>query len=738
MAQFINVHLLEHTRIITNSFTLISGKDYYKGTLTIGALSGWKFDENQLYTMRLNTPETGYKVKNATFNTDFTEITFPMYESDRINARSLERDVYFDGYLIATAEKKQIFQSLTNCTSNAPEEISSTDTEINITVSANAGFEFNTVPKISINGTNNFYFTVSSDKTSANIVFDLVSFGFDNINTFTIVATADEMPKSLEISQTLTNCTSNAPEEISSTDTEINITVSANAGFGFSTDDTPSIFIFDTKGNPRVFYFTVSNNKTSANIVFDLVSFGFDNIYTFEIIANAEILPTPPKTKTVSQSLTNCTSNAPAQILETDTKINISVSANAGFEFNETPKILVNETNIFLFAVSSNKTSANIVFDLVSFGFDNINTFEIVATADAIPIPPKTKTVSQSLTNCTSNAPAQILETDTEINITVSANPNAIFETVPKVFIIDGLGNPQQFLFEVSSNKTSANIVFDLVSFGFDNIYTFEIIANATIITPYADKYGTINVYSVTDANLNDFAKQRFFKEITSETNDFPQYENVDLGKYVASLKRVYFNAGETVDNVLKCGNYTTNINVKTPLNDTIIINCGFVEIPNYNNNIVDYETEINLFLPFVGFVSLPSDYIGKTIYLQYVCNLIAADAIAKLICDNVVISVAECNLSNDLIYKTSDTQNEFNKFGAIGFNMHVLKGLQPFANIKHFDALSTLYNNECVRLKLSEIEGFAKVDEITDLNVNAIESEKDLILSMLSNGVIF
>ena len=552
MAKFTNVHLLEHTQIITNSFTQISGSEYYKGTLKLGALAGWKFDENQLYTMRLNTPTTGYKVKDATFNADFTEITFPMSKNDRINATSLERDVYFDGYLIETARTK-------------------------------------------------------------------------------------------EVSQTLTNCTSNAPTQILETDTEINITLSANDGFGFSTDDTPRIFILDTKGNPRVFYFTISNDKSSANIV----------------------------------------------------------------------------------------------FDVVSFGFDNINTFEIIANADAIPTPPRTKEVSQTLTNCTSNAPTQILETDTQLNITLSANPNAIFEIVPKIFIIDALGNPREFLFEVSSDMTSANIVFDVVSFGFDNINTFEIIANATIITPYSDKYGTINVYSVTDANLNDFAKQRFFKEITNENNGAPQYERIDLGKYVASLKRVYFYVEETTDNVLKCGNYSTNINVKTPLNDTLLINCGFVEIPNYNNNIVDYETEINLFLPFVGFVSLPSDYIGKTILLQYVCNLITADAIAKLICDNVVISVRECNLSNDLIYKTSDTP-QLNSVGNVAFNMQVLKGLQPFANIKHFDALNTLYNNDCIRLQLSEVSGFAKIDEITNLNVNAIESEKELILSILQSGVIF
>ena len=490
---------------------------------------------------------------------------------------------------------------------------------------------------------------------------------------------------------------------------------------------------------PRAQYTTTYGGQTSLPLYVSVVgetstaSREFDDVNTAEpltIVGKYEYVA-PTITKPILQNLVNCTTNAPENISSDTENLTITATANENYIFESIPEFNINfadTTQTINFILSADGAVATANINISGIDFENVVNFSINANAVYVS---RFINVSISTNNCTTDAPEKIFDTDTIINISATANENCIFKTAPQIYINDVSASPHVFNFIISEDGKNAMFAFDVAGFGFDNIGQIYISASAEVITPYSDKYGTINVYKVNTDNLAEFAAKRFFRG-TDE-----HQESVDLGTFVTSLKRVYFNAGVTMPNVLKCGNYNTLINVETPLNDTITINCGFVDIPTYNNNITDYESEINLFLPFIGFVPLLSDYIGKTIYLQYVCNLITADAIAKLICDNVVIDVIECNLSTDLIYRTSNTP-QFNTIGNVAFNMQVLKGLQPFANIKHFNALNTLYNNDCIRLQLSEVSGFAKLDEITNLNVNAIESEKELIISILQSGVIF
>ena len=338
------------------------------------------------------------------------------------------------------------------------------------------------------------------------------------------------------------------------------------------------------------------------------------------------------------------------------------------------------------------------------------------------------------MSNCTTNAPEYITDTDTSINITATANENAVFNVAPYIHYFDWQGQLHEILFEVSSDKKTANAVFNVQSIGFENIQSIRITADAEVITPYSGKYGTINVYCVSNENLEEFSTKRFIHV----SNDM-QVNEIDLGKYVSALRKVYIEIVEVANDVIKCGNYNTNIAVKTPLNDLFTFDCGYITIPSHNGNITDFETQINIFLPFVGFITLSAEYVGKKIYLEYVCNLITANAVAKLYCDDICFDVYECNISNDIIYKTSDTENELKNVGSIDFNMNVLKGLTPYAVVKYFDSTNNhLYNSACEREQISNIHGFAKLEELKNFNSDTItKSEKDLLIKLLADGVI-
>lgn len=61
-------------------------------------------------------------------------------------------------------------------------------------------------------------------------------------------------------------------------------------------------------------------------------------------------------------------------------------------------------------------------------------------------------------------------------------------------------------------------------------------------------------------------------------------------------------------------------------------VDCGSISIPEFHGNYLDYEpfTEIRLFLPFIGFVSLScADAVGKTLDIIYHCDIITGQCVA-------------------------------------------------------------------------------------------------------------
>lgn len=344
--------------------------------------------------------------------------------------------------------------------------------------------------------------------------------------------------------------------------------------------------------------------------------------------------------------------------------------------------------------------------------------------------------ITQEIDNCTISGLPQSVTIDTVLNLTATANTGYIFETAPVIYGYDMYGNPFVFNFVLSSDSTTATVTADLSTANLEGGETLTIYASATAVTPYAENYGTINVYKVTTENLAAFAAKRFFKEHYSSTVTSGYYESIDLGEFVHSVKRLYIPITETTPETLKCGNYNTNIAVQTPLNDNLTIDCGTVAIPTHNLDNIDYQTEIKIFLPFVGFHAISSEYVGKVIALQYVCNIITANAVIQLICNDIIFDCVECDIGNDIIYKTS-YKSEIKTAGAIDFNLQILKGLQPYAVIKYYNSENKqLVNNDCLRGVLNNFVGYLQITELTNFaNGNITETERNLLNSELENG---
>lgn len=337
--------------------------------------------------------------------------------------------------------------------------------------------------------------------------------------------------------------------------------------------------------------------------------------------------------------------------------------------------------------------------------------------------------------NCDVSGVNEYAVRDGVYNFTATANEYYKFTVAPTVTLYK-LTDSVILSFVISATETAATVTLDMANYtaDFDDLTRIVIRADAAIDAQYLDKYGAINVYNVDNDNLIAFAAKRFF------SGDPTNPQLIDLGNYVCSLKRLFVDLANVplIPNILRCGNYNTEINVTTPLFDVLTLDCGAVDIPQHNNNLTDLNAEISMFLPFVGFVDVPSDFCGKTINVNYVCNIVTSNAVANLICNGVTFAQYDCNISSDLYYKTNETNYSVKASGKVDFNNYVLKGLTPFVTCKWYaDENKKIYNTDSKRGVLSTFSGYVQCTEISGLNIVAPSEIIEMIMRELENGVI-
>lgn len=748
---------INNTTITVNAFNKSAGSSSYTGYFILSCNSGYYF-ENVTDTYVRVSNSTAYKVKygNNNYNASFLQYKIETvdennrciairFESNQLITSSQIESVWLlsgNATPIIQPTEITVIQNLQNCNiSGLPQTVYS-NTVLNLSITAISGFKFDTAPTLTPNSGTALNFTLSSDYLTATLNVDLST--ISGLTSITIAATAVELPPAgrvLTVTQNLQNCTISGLPSMVTDQSNLQLTLTAANGYQFNS--VPyldfGVTILDEDGNPtQTKNFTVATNKLTATLNINLSNCNLNWNDLCETLTINGIAASSSQTVPITRSLTNCTTNAPTTIDETFTTVNIICTANENYEFDTAPTIIFYDSNnvalhSFTFNVLSTKLSANVTFDVSQFNdFEDVESIVLTATAAAVA---QVVDVQTNIQNAVLNGLPSDVYADSVLNLTVTANNGYEFATVPNVFMLDGDGNPQIEYFTLATDKLSGSITLDLGNYVDMQSGHVTITANATAVTPYVDKYGTINVYKVTTQNLSDFAALRFIKEKENPSDTSGYFQLIDLGDYVVSVKRFYCPITDVLTAYIKAGNYNTNIQAETPQNDNFVIDCGTVTIPNKNNSITDYQTEIKIFLPFVGFVSMPSDYVGKTLTLKYKVNIITGDSLALLTCNGIELDFIQCTVSNDIIFKT----NKENVFGGnTEFNLQVLKGLQPYAVIKYFtDENKQIYNADCKRVLLSEINGYFVVSELTNFTANITETENQMLVNELSNGVI-
>lgn len=344
--------------------------------------------------------------------------------------------------------------------------------------------------------------------------------------------------------------------------------------------------------------------------------------------------------------------------------------------------------------------------------------------------------ISTNLSNCTANEdlPQYVKDGET-VNATLTANDGTEFDTeksTPRFYYENASGYPQTQDLTISSDKKTATGSIQVNT----NWSDFAVIGSAYPVTVVGERYGAINVYLVTLDELAEFSGKRFFKETgTDPSTGAPIYENIDLGAYVNKIRRVYTNIGASSTDVIRCGNYNTGVSCHQPAQDKITVDFGTAVVPAHNEDNTDYESEIQIFLPFAGFVTLNTDYAGKTIALQYVINVVTGNGVALLSCNGVVFQVEETEPSSEIIYLSPSTQVK--TVGGDDWNEMLYYGLEPYIYCKWYESASNGRNNDRQTGILGDFRGFNVFDDVTPIHTaEMLTEEQEMIYTALSAGV--
>lgn len=414
--------------------------------------------------------------------------------------------------------------------------------------------------------------------------------------------------------------------------------------------------------------------------------------------------------------ITNNIQNTTAHSVASETNYTVTVEGNAKGMFNGTPTITYGGETYNM--TVTNQTATAIV---------PIATESVIVNGEYLL--GKYIEVQYGLTNCeiVGDKPVKV-KTGQSYTFNFRANANAELTEIESNFKDDD-GNPIVENGTISEDKQTGSVTFELTP----NAVDLNIVANANIVTPPTIKnYGAINVYIVTLANLDAFAKKRFFIQ-TGETETGAKYEEVNLGQYVNRIKRIFATVPVGGDDVLKCGNYNTEIKVKYPDSDVIVLDFGNVELTGANGNNEDFNAQVQMFIPCRGVVTVDSKYIGKTINLTIKVNVITGDSVALLSCDGVTFQIESFSLSRDVLYRLG---TDLNVVGGEQWNEQILYGLEPYVLITENLTVDVPVNNTQENVTINSVTGFAQFANVNLNTANLLVDEYNEIVSQLETGV--
>ena len=310
--------------------------------------------------------------------------------------------------------------------------------------------------------------------------------------------------------------------------------------------------------------------------------------------------------------------------------------------------------------------------------------------------------------------------------LTLHSNDGFIFKTFPTW----SMGNTNGQFSLSTSDKTIATINWN--SYHYITISeSLSIQANATLSASL--KYGFVSIYNPTFDEVDQLSKKRFYS--------VSQEQMLDLSQYIISFRKLYVDIPQITRELVYFGEYNTNVSSNIVTTNFIETDCGRVTINELYNNSLDYNgVSIELYLPFIGNVSLnPNDVYNKQLHLFYRTNPLNGDCVAIVYSNNKQIIYSQGNVSFEV--PINFKYGNLNNYGTSDNSLYMCD-LTPYIEIRtprqYQNTNNSLLNNN-LWVNMNECSGFCQFGEVELVMINNINKDiYDEIISLLLQGVYF
>lgn len=589
-----------------------------------------------------------------------------------------------------------------------------------ITLTCDDGFTFDGVPTVT-------YGADPEDPFSEGTTENMTVSG--NVATFTLAtasyggfATLDGRTKEVipEPQNNITGATYTTEQDPFTEATTVTIT--CNDGLVF--DGVPTVKYVNTSGQQTILAATLNGDKTVGTVEIT------DLKYIVSLDGKTKPKPVAPTEPTVTNNVPDST--------ESHTVDGHSVTVNLSSN-----KVMLNVSCAYVSTDGSSKNvpvTVNVVVDEIKDN-DNVTSNASVVLPDVDFNSPvvisgeskKAMRIDYYLTGCTPVAQPTYCFVGEPLTITLNADSGNQFDEPDKCKLIGYSVFAETYIvpMTIGDDKLTATgtITPTVGSADRDDLY-IEVHGVANPQTTPTKKYGFINAYVLNEKNLEDFATARFVP-YTGDTGSVKE----DLGDYVNRVKRFFFQVVKGSTSKLMCGNFMVDTTVYNLDSDTQVLSFGSVEIPNVTQSTADYDTELNMFVPFIGLESLPVDLIGHTVALELRVNLLGGGGVYVMTCDDRIVWTKEVEPCTDVLFRTQ--KQEVRVLGGSKFDSTYLMGLTPYIILQKKTITSTGVETASSRLtKVKDVSGFTKMVNVKFADTtNMLTDDVNTIINILRNG---
>ena len=615
--------------------------------------------------------------------------------------------------------------SVTNNVAHTTYKTKTSGSNTVITLTCDDGFNFDGVPTVT-------YGADPEDPFSEGTTENMTVSG--NVATFTLAtasyggyATLDGRTKEVipEPQNNISGTTYTAEQDPFTEATTVTIT--CNDGLVF--DGVPTVKYVNTSGQQTTVSTTVNETNTVATAEIS------DLKYIVSLDGHTKTKPVAPTEPTVTNNVPDST--------ESHTVNGHSVTVNLS-----SSKVMLNVSCAYVATDGSSKNvpvTVNVVVDDLK-DTDNVSSNASVTLPDVdfnspVVISGESKQamrIDYNLSGCTPVAQPTYCFVGEPLTITLNADSGNVFDEPDKCKITGYSTFAPLFIvpMTISEDKLTASgtITPTVGSAERDDWYIIVDGVAHPQSTP-TKKYGFINAYVLNEKNLEDFATARFVP-YTGDTGSVKEDPiSYDLGDYVNRVKRFFFQVDKGSSSKLMCGNFMVDTTVFNLASDSKVLSFGSVEIPNVTQSTADYDTELNLFVPFIGLESLPVDLIGSTVSLELRVNLLGGGGVYVMTCDDRIVWTKEVEPCTDVLFRTQ--KQEVRVLGGSKFDSTYLMGLTPYIVLQKKTITSTGVETASSRLtKVKDVSGFTKMVNVKFADTtNMLTDDVNTIINILRNG---